>query len=147
MRRVPLGDRDHQAKVRLDQPLLGHLAIVLHPPEELDRLGGVLGTIRPSHLLEATALVPKLSLRVELMLADPDHGANHEADALLVDPVRGVDCGKHLGGQVPGLHPRGQVDLLGGGEEADFGDLVQVQPDRIVGEEVVPALPDPAWFS
>ncbi len=85
--------------------------------------------------------------RVELVLADPDHGANHQTEPLLVDPVRGTDCGKHLGGVPPGLHPRGQVDLLGGGEEADFGDVVQVQPDRIVGEDLVPAPPDPAWFS
>jgi hypothetical protein len=124
MRRVPLGDRDHQAKVRLDQPLLGQLAIGLHPPQELGRFGAVPRPIRLSHLLEADALVPKLSLRVELMLADPDHGANHETEPLLVDPVRRVDGGKHLGGEVSGLHPHGKVDLLGGGEEADLGDVV-----------------------
>ncbi len=136
VRRVPLGDRDHQAKVRLDQPLPGQPAIGFHPPQELDRLGAVLGPIRPSHLLEANALVLKLSLRVELVLADPEHGANQETEPLLVDPARRVDGGKHLGGEPPGLHPHGQVDLLGGGEETDFADLVQVQPDRIVGEDL-----------
>jgi hypothetical protein len=147
MRRVPLGDRDHQAKVRLDESRLGQPAIGLHPPQEPDRLGAVLGPIGTSHLLQADALVPKLSPRVELMLADPDHRANHETEPLLVDPVRRVGCGEHRGGEVPGLHPHGQVDLLGGGEEADLGDVVQVQPDRIVGRDLVSALPDPAWSS
>jgi hypothetical protein len=81
------------------------------------------------------------------MPADPDPGANHETEPLLVDPVGGADCAKHLCCEPPGLHPHGQVDLLGGGEERDFGDVVQVQPDQIVGEDLVPALPDPAWCS
>jgi hypothetical protein len=144
MRRIPLGDRDHQAQVRLDQPLRGDLTVVLHPPEELDHLRTGPRPIRPSHFLQAPVL--KLPLRVELVLADQGHGVNHEAESLLVDPVRRIDGGKQLGGEPSGLHPHGQVNLLGGGKQGDSADVLQVHPNWIVGGCVVPAPRDLSAF-
>ena len=62
---VALGDRDHQAQVRLDQPLRGDPPVVLHPTEEPDRLRAGPWPVRPSDRLEADAPVLKLALRVE----------------------------------------------------------------------------------
>ena len=124
VRGIPLGDRDHEAQVCLDQPLLGEVVIALYPPQELDRLRAGPRPIGPSDLLEPNALVLQLVLRVQLVLADPEHGVNHEAEPLLVEPVRGVDGGKQLGGEPSRLYPHGQVDLLGGGKERDLADVL-----------------------
>jgi hypothetical protein len=90
--------------------------------------------------------VLKLPLRVELVLADQGHGVNHEAESLLVDPVRRIDGGKQLGGEPSGLHPHGQVNLLGGGKQGDSADVLQVHPNWIVGGCVVPAPRDLSAF-
>src|SRR4029453_16463252 len=67
-----------------------------------------------------------------LMIADRDDRLGHQAKALLVDPVLLLRELAEHGREAPRDAAAGEVDPLGGREERDLADLLQVHPDGVV---------------
>ena len=127
---VALRDRDHQAQVRLDQLALGELAVALDAvaASRASRLG--LGAVALRDLVAADALD----------LAEGRRAGGRGSPRPSRRPcfsgfgLRLVVLAGRLqrGGELAGLDPARQVDLLGGVEERDLADLLEVHPHRIV---------------
>src|SRR4029450_3569793 len=127
---VPLRDRDHEAQVRLDQLALGELAVAFDAAQEVVEL---LAGLRLVGLADAVPPDPlDLAELLDLVLADRDDGLGHLAQALLVDPVLLLGQLAEHGRELPRLDPPSEVDFLGGREERDLPDLLQVHPNGIV---------------
>ncbi len=114
----------------------------MDPAEELGRLLQALRAVAPPNHLPPDAFVGQALLRVELVFPDGDHGPQHPAESLRVDPARRGQGGQHDARQFSGFDPHGEVHLLGGGEERDPTDLLQIHPDGVVAgvlEGILPA--------
>ncbi len=127
---VPFGDRDHQPQVRLDQLALGELAVAFDPAQEVvERLAG-LGLVRLADPVASDPL--DLAEPLDLVVADRDDRLGHLAEALLIDTILLLGQLPELGRELARLDPPREIDLLGGGQERDLADLLQVHPDGIV---------------
>src|SRR5512132_94532 len=127
---VPLRDRDHQAQVRLDQLALRELSVAFDAAQEVvERLAG----LRLVGLADPVPPDPlDLAELLHLMIADRDDRLGHQAKALLVDPVLLLRELAEHGRELARLDAPGEIDLLGGREEGDLADLLQVHPDGVV---------------
>src|ERR671923_2595191 len=128
---VPFGDRHDEAEVRLDQLLLGQLAIPLDLAKEVVGLLARSGSPRLRRGLPPDPL--DLAELLQLMPADLRHELDHLGQLLAVHTAVVLDVAEEVGGHLARLDPHGEVDLLRRGQGGDLADLLEVHADGIVG--------------
>jgi hypothetical protein len=70
------------------------------------------------------------------VVADRHDAIADGAEALLIDLLLVAHQERQGGGELPRLDPAGEIDLLGGGEERDLPDLLEVHAYRVVGRSL-----------